>query len=154
MKPNIEQTLIDFEAGRVTRRQAVFALTALTAGAVAVPSAIAAPAGGELKAVSINHVTIKVPDIQRSSQFYQEFFGMKLEQHSDTVHILGVGDGFFGIEQGDATPRVDHFDFGIADFNADEVRAKLKARNLGGSGGRAQDTLKFKDPDGFLIQLN
>jgi hypothetical protein len=55
---------------------------------------------------------------------------MPLKQHSDKTHILGVGKSFFGIEQKDASPALDHYDFGIAGFNADEVTAKLRARNL------------------------
>ena len=55
---------------------------------------------------------------------------MPLKQQSKTVHILGVGESFFGIEQGEAPPaRLDHYDFGIAAFDADETRAKLRKRN-------------------------
>ena len=51
---------------------------------------------------------------------------MPLKQQSARVHILGVGNGFFGIEQGDGkAATVDHYDFGISGFNADEARSKL-----------------------------
>ena len=145
----IETMLTDFERGHVTRRQLALSLAALASGAHA------APTETELKAATINHVTIRVPDLQRTSQFYQEFFGMPLQQQSATVHILGVGNSFFGIEQGDSqTATVDHYDFGIAGFNADEARAKLKKRNLKFAGGNSQESFKFHDPDGFQIQLN
>jgi catechol-2,3-dioxygenase len=36
----------------------------------------AAPKQSGLRAVSLNHVTVRVHDLQRTSQFYQEFFGM------------------------------------------------------------------------------
>ena len=49
--------------------------------------------------MTFNHVTVRVPDVRKTSQFYQEFFGMPLKQHSDKTHILGVGKSFFGIEQ-------------------------------------------------------
>ena len=147
MGSNIERMLTDFEEGRITRRQLVFALGAITAHAQG------APQPKELRAVTINHVTVRVPDLHRTSQFYQEFFGMRLDQSAEKVHILAAGDGFFGIEQGDETPRVDHYDFGIEGFNLDDVVAKLKARNLTPIGS-AKDSLKFRDPDGFLVQLN
>jgi len=147
MKAIIEKLLTDFETGKVSRRQLVFALGAMAA------SAEGAPKAAELPAVSINHVTVRVPDLHRTSQFYQEFFGMALAQSSSTVHILAVGDGFFGIEQGDQTPKVDHYDFGIQGFDADDVVAKLKARNLTPI-GTGKESLKFRDPDGFLVQLN
>jgi hypothetical protein len=70
-------------------------------------------------------------DLHYTSKFYQEFFEMPLKQHSATTHILGVGNCFFGIEQGDRQgPRVDHFDFGLAGFNADDVRTRLTKLNL------------------------
>ena len=143
------ETLIDkFECGTLNRRQLAVSLAAL------VGAAKAAPKDQELKAVSINHVTVRVPDLQRTSRFYQEFFGMPLKQQSAKTHILGVGNCFFGIEQGDGkAATVDHYDFGISGFNADEARAKLKKRALKWDGD-SQESFKFHDPDGFLVQLN
>ena len=144
----IERLVGDFERGRLTRRQLAAALAALVTGAQAAPK----PSG--LRAVSLNHVTVRVPDVHRTSLFYQEFFGMPLKQHSETTHILGVGKSFFGIEQKGNTADLDHYDFGITGFNADDVIAKLKARNLKPEPGGTKESFKFKDPDGFLVQLN
>src|ERR1700674_3599243 len=132
MIDTIERLIGDLECGKLTRRQFAVSLAALAAGAFATPGALASPpAPTGFRAVSLNHVTVRVPNLHRTSQFYQEFFGMPLRQQSATVHILGVGSSFFGIEQGDGqTATVDHYDFGIAGFNADEARAKLKKRNL------------------------
>jgi catechol 2,3-dioxygenase-like lactoylglutathione lyase family enzyme len=152
MIATIERMLSDLEHGRMTRRQLAVSLAALAAGASAVPVVLAAPTG--FRAVSINHVTVKVPDLHRTSQFYQEFFGMPIKQQSATVHILGVGDSFFGIEQGESkTATVDHYDFGIASFNADAVRAKLAERGLKAD-SNSQESFKFIDPDGFHVQVN
>jgi catechol 2,3-dioxygenase-like lactoylglutathione lyase family enzyme len=145
----IETLIREFEQGKLNRRQLVASLAAL---ATSVP----APAAAEgLRAVSVNHVTVRVPDLHRTSQFYQEFFAMPLRQSSAKIHILAVGDSFFGIEQGDrgSGATVDHFDFGIADFNADEARAKLKKRNLKYDSD-SKESFKFHDPDGFVVQLN
>jgi catechol 2,3-dioxygenase-like lactoylglutathione lyase family enzyme len=152
MIATIERMLSDLEHGRMTRRQFAVSLAALAAGASTVPVALAAPTG--FRAVSINHVTVKVPDLPRTSQFYREFFGMPIKQQSATVHILGVGDSFFGIEQGESkTATVDHYDFGIASFNADAVRAKLAERGLKAD-SNSQESFKFIDPDGFHVQVN
>jgi catechol 2,3-dioxygenase-like lactoylglutathione lyase family enzyme len=144
----IERMLGDFECGRLTRRQLAASLAAMVTGA----QATAKPSG--LRAVSLNHVTVRVADVQRTSQFYQEFFGMPLKQHSNTTHILGVGKSFFGIEQKADPVALDHYDFGIAGFNADHVIAKLKARDLKPEPGGNQESFKFRDPDGFLVQVN
>jgi len=80
---------------------------------------------------------------------------MPLRQQSANTHILGVGNSFFGIEQGDSPiATVDHYDFGIADFNADEVRARLRKLNLKFDGGNSKESFKFYDPDGFHVQVN
>ena len=145
----IEKLLNDFERGGLTRRQLATALAALVTGA-----AQAAPKDEGLKAVTLNHVTVRVPDVQKTSKFYQEFFGMPLKQHSDKTHILGVGKSFFGIEQKPGGPALDHYDFGIAVFDADAAVAKLKARDLKVEPGGSKESFKFRDPDGFLVQLN
>ena len=156
MIETIERMLSDLERGKLSRRQFAVSLAVLAAGASAVPGALAAPAPTGFRAVSINHVTVKVPDLHRTSQFYQEFFGMRLKQQSATVHILGVGDSFFGIEQGDGktAATVDHFDFGMTDFNADAVRAKLSERGLKFDSSNSKESFKFYDPDGFHVQVN
>jgi catechol 2,3-dioxygenase-like lactoylglutathione lyase family enzyme len=144
----IERLLNDFERGRLSRRQLAVSLAALATGA----QATAKDEG--LKAVALNHVTVRVPDVQKTSQFYQDFFGMPLKQHSEKTHILGVGKSFFGIEQKGTPAELDHIDFGIAGFDADAVLAKLKARNLKVQSGGTKESFKFWDPDGFLVQLN
>jgi catechol 2,3-dioxygenase-like lactoylglutathione lyase family enzyme len=144
----IDKLIGDFERGRLTRRQLVLSLSVLITGAQAAPNS------SGMRAVSLNHVTVRVPDVQRTSQFYQELFGMPLKQHSETTHILGVGKGFFGIEQKHGGAALDHYDFGIAGFHAAEVTAKLKARNLTVEAGGTSESFKFRDPDGFLVQLN
>ena len=117
MIQTIQMMLSDFECGRLTRRQLALSLATLAAGAQA------APKEKGLKAVSINHVTLRIPDLHRTSRFYQECFGMPRKQQSATVDILGVGTSFFGIEQGGSqTAKVDHYDFGIAGFDAYEAR--------------------------------
>ena len=145
----IEKLLNDFERGGLTRRQLATALAALVSGA-----AHASAKDEGLKAVTLNHVTVRVPNVQKTSQFYQEFFGMPLKQHSEKTHILGVGKSFFGIEEKGTPAELDHYDFGIAGFNADAVLAKLKARNLKVEPGGTKESFKFWDPDGFLVQLN
>jgi catechol 2,3-dioxygenase-like lactoylglutathione lyase family enzyme len=150
----IEKILLDFKRGHLSRRQFTLSLAALATSACAT-RALGMPQPTGFRAVSLNHVTVRVPDLQRTSQFYQEFFGMPLKQHSSTVHILGVGDSFFGIEQGESkTATVDHYDFGIAHFNGDEIRAKLQERGLKVLDPKAQESFKFFDPDGFQVQVN
>jgi catechol 2,3-dioxygenase-like lactoylglutathione lyase family enzyme len=107
--------------------------------------------------VSLKHVTVRVPDLHHTSQFYRQFFGMPLRQQSAKVHILGVGQSFLGIagrQSVSNSATVDHYDFGIADFSADEVRARLSELHLNFSDKTAKESFKFVDPDGFHVQVN
>jgi catechol 2,3-dioxygenase-like lactoylglutathione lyase family enzyme len=155
MIETIERMLSDLERGRLSRRQFAVSLAALAASASVAPVALADPAPTGFRAVSINHVTVRVPDLHRTSQFYQEFFGMPLKQQSATIHILGVGESsFFGIEQdANKAAALSHYDFGMANFNADEVRAKLTERGLQFD-SNSKESFKFYDPDGFQVQVN
>src|SRR5438874_8429389 len=147
MQLTIEKMIGEFERGAITRRQLALSITALLTAA---RSASAEP---DMQAVTLNHVTVRVADVQRTSKFYQDVFGMPLKQHSEKTHILGVGKSFFGIEQKPGGPALDHFDFGIAGCDADAVLAKLKERDLKVEPGGNKDSFKFSDTDGFLVQL-
>ena len=157
MISKVEGLLKDFESGKLTRRQVAVSLVAAAAGSLASPLLRADDVGPQsFRAVSLNHVTLRVPDLQKTSRFYQEFFQMPLRQHSPTVHILGVGHSLLGLEQGNANEpgRLDHYDFGIAHFKADQFRAALRKRNLQIQDERASESFKFSDPDGFVVQVN
>ena len=70
MQQIIDGLLNDFERGSLTRRQLAASLALLVTGAQA------APKDSGIKAVTLNHVTVRVPDLHKTSQFYQDFFGM------------------------------------------------------------------------------
>jgi hypothetical protein len=67
MQPIIDKLIGEFELGRLSRRQLALSLTALLSGARCVP------VGSGMRAVSLNHVTVRVPGVNRTSRFYQEF---------------------------------------------------------------------------------
>jgi catechol 2,3-dioxygenase-like lactoylglutathione lyase family enzyme len=150
----VEKMLSDFESGILSRRQLAATLAGLAAGAASLASP--AKAAPSLKAITLNHVTVRVPNLQKTSKFYREFFGMRLAQQSETIHILTVGDSFFGIEQKPELPALDHFDFGLEGWDAAAMRAKVKAAGLSLTAGARGDeeSFKFNDPDGFVVQVN
>jgi catechol 2,3-dioxygenase-like lactoylglutathione lyase family enzyme len=129
-------------------------LAGLAAGGAGL--ATAAFAAPSLKAITLNHVTVRVPNLQKTSKFYQEFFGMKLAQQSETIHILSVGEQFFGLEQKPGPAALDHYDFGLDGWDAKAMRDKVAAHGLAITpGSRGDDeSFKFNDPDGFVVQVN
>src|ERR1700726_692941 len=131
MEQLIEKLVTDFERGKLSRRQLASTLAGLVAA-----GANAAPSASDFKAVSVNHVTLRVPDVQRSTKFYQDVFGMPMRKSSPTVNILTLNANcFFGIEAAkEKGPAVDHFALGIQNFKAEEAAAKLTKRGLKPSG--------------------
>jgi catechol 2,3-dioxygenase-like lactoylglutathione lyase family enzyme len=150
MQQLIEKMVTDFESGKLSRRQLASALAGLVAA-----GANAAPSASDFKAVSVNHVTLRVPDVQRATKFYQDVFGMPMRKSSPTVNILTLNANcFFGIEAANEKgPAVDHFSLGIQNFKPEEAAEKLKKRGLKPS-GISNEGFKFVDPDGILVQLN
>ena len=149
MQQVIEQMVADFENGRLSRRQLASAIAALVT-----VSAQAAPAASDFKAVSVNHVTLRVSDVERSTKFYQELFGMPMKIPSPTLNLLALNANcFFGVESAkEKSPAIDHFSLGIRNFNLDDAVAKLKKRGL--KPELSKESLKFPDPDGISVQLN
>jgi hypothetical protein len=127
MEMLVEKMLGDYERGVLSRRQLAVTLAGLAAGAATL--ATPARAAPSLKAITLNHVTI---------------------------HILSVGESFFGIEQKPDVAALDHFDFGLEGWDAAAMRAKVAAAGLKlTSGARGDDeSFKFNDPDGFVVQVN
>ena len=127
MQQLIEKLVTDFERGKLSRRQLASTLAGLVTASVN-----AAPNGSDFKTVSISHVTLRVPDVQRSTKFYQEVFGMPMKEESPTVKILSINaNTFFGIEAANEKgTAVDHFAFGIENFKVEEAAAKLRKRGL------------------------
>ena len=66
MIETIERMLSDLERGRLSRRQFAVSLAALAASTSLAPLALATPAPTGFRAVSINHVTVRVPDLHRA----------------------------------------------------------------------------------------
>lgn len=148
-----DQLFSRYDAGQIGRRELLGALAALV---VASPVAWAAaePAVGEVK--QLNHVTVFVPDVEKSVAFYQKLFGMPVLTNQPPGVNLTAGGGFLGIYPAQAgQTRIDHVCLGLEKFDADAVVKKLSDAGVKGSIRLRGDTKEvyFTDPDGIRIQL-
>ncbi len=154
MNRAVDQLLSRYQNGHITRRELLAAL-ALLAAPVPHTSASAAPAVGPVK--SMNHVSIFVPDVQKSKQFYQDLLGLPLLTNQPPGVNLSTGPSFLGIypAQNGQRGSINHVCLGIENFNAESVLKTLQARELQARIRLRGDTqeLYFTDPDGILIQL-
>jgi catechol 2,3-dioxygenase-like lactoylglutathione lyase family enzyme len=147
MKETIENLLNDYERGVVNRAQLVATLADMAA------SSQSRPASSVFRGRTLNHVTLKVSNLERSREFYQQLFGLPVTKQTDDGYNLGLEDSFLGIYKTE-TVGLDHICVGIAEFEFDPVMEKLK---------QCPDSLKptyrgrrifLQDPDGFRVQLS
>ena len=84
MEETIARMLENYEAGKISRRQLIGSLTALTAGAKLAPGEEAASKG-----VGLNHIAIRVTNIRRSRDFYRKLLGLPVMHEAETDCFLG-----------------------------------------------------------------
>jgi catechol 2,3-dioxygenase-like lactoylglutathione lyase family enzyme len=146
MNGTISRLLEAYEKGKMSRREVIqgLALLAATAGT--------AEAAG-FQGNSINHVSLFVSNLQRSTDFYQRVFDCPVNKR-DGNNQLTFGKGFLVLRPGNPPGKVDHFAIGVDNFKKESVTADLKARGVtpidqeGGSG------FHVLDPDGFPVQIS
>jgi catechol 2,3-dioxygenase-like lactoylglutathione lyase family enzyme len=152
MSDKVNGLLSQYESGRLSRRQFVTAMSAL----LATPAALAAPEPiGTVQ--QLNHVTVFVPDVQKSVRFYQDLLGLTVLTEQSPGINLNAGTGFIGIYPAQAsTPAsINHFCLGVKDFDADAALKKLTDRGVRANIRLRGETkeLYFNDPDNLRVQL-
>jgi catechol 2,3-dioxygenase-like lactoylglutathione lyase family enzyme len=98
----------------------------------------------------INHVALRVDDLDRSREFYQRLFGFPVVRSGPASCFLGVNRNFLALFRGDSA-GMDHFCISIDGFDANAVVAKLK--ELGETPRREQERVYFPDPSGLSVQV-
>jgi catechol 2,3-dioxygenase-like lactoylglutathione lyase family enzyme len=147
MTNRISKLLEAYEKGKMSRRQLVQGLALLAAGSSA------AEAAG-FQGNSINHVSLFVNNLQRSTDFYQRVFNCTVNKRDGNNQLM-FGKNFLVLREGKPATKVDHFAIGVDNFNKDSVTADLKARGAtpidqeGGGFG-----FHVLDPDGYPVQIS
>ena len=102
-------------------------------------------------AVTIDHITFLVKDLEATAQFYEKVFGIRVERKDPQVYYIRVGNSFIGlIEAGERPVGFDHFCLGIKDCDSTKIAEKLKNFGLAGEG---PDAPRINDPDGIHVQF-
>jgi catechol 2,3-dioxygenase-like lactoylglutathione lyase family enzyme len=153
---NLDSLLHQYENGSLSRRELLAALALLVTAPAMTNAAQATTPVGAVK--SMNHVSVFVPNVQKSVDFYQALFGLPLLTKQDPGVNLSTGSGFLGIypaQAGATTGSINHVCFGMENFDADAVLKQLTDRGVKGNIRLRGDTkeLYFTDPDGIRVQL-
>jgi catechol 2,3-dioxygenase-like lactoylglutathione lyase family enzyme len=144
MKRTISRLLEAYEKGKMSRRDLVQGLALMAATA---ETASAAAFQGN----SVNHVSLYVSNLERSTDFYQRTFACKVNKR-DGNNQLVFGKNFLVLRPGNPAGKVDHFAIGVDGFNKDAVTADLKAR--GTTPVDQAGEFRVIDPDGFPVQIS
>lgn len=154
LESRIEAELGAFEEGKISRRELVARLGAAAAAAWAAP-AIAKAQGGESKptftSADLNHIALRVTDLDRSREFYAKHLGLELSSQSRSSVFMNCRDENFLAMFKSETPGLDHYCFGIDEFQIDDVVARLDEAGL--EPRRRGNRVYFDDPDGIEVQL-
>ena len=115
----------------------------------------------------IDHVVLRVADLDRAIGFYCEVLGCSLERRVESIDLvqLRAGGSLIALllgdpPQGDAAGNMDHFAVRIEPFDEDDLRRHLErhgvavgevARRYGAEG--LGPSLYIQDPDGNTVEL-
>jgi catechol 2,3-dioxygenase-like lactoylglutathione lyase family enzyme len=147
MKGTISKLLEAYENGKMSRRDLVQGLALLAAGA-----GTASAAG--FQGNSVNHISLYVSNLQRSTDFYHKVFGCTVNKREGNNQLV-FGKNFLVLRPGNPPGKVDHFAIGVDNFKKESVAADLKSRGAtpidqqGGNFG-----FHVVDPDGYPVQIS
>ena len=158
MEKIIDKLIVDFESGRMSRRQLIQTI-AVTAGAAAASApALGAAAPRKLVASSVNHISYGVADYAKTRDFYSDLLGMKVTHDDGKQCFLEFGKTILlarKTRQPDNKPLIDHVCYTLDNWDENAVEAELKRRNLAPRAdmGGGSKSFHVKDPDGFDLQI-
>ncbi len=108
------------------------------------------------EAVGLDHVMLRVPDLERSAAFYRKFFGPETarERNPDRLWFT-VARSRLGLEKAAAgeMPHIEHFGVRVAGFDRKAVARKLGAIGVTVLPSSDEKLLRFRDGDGIGVEL-
>ena len=145
MKDTISKLLEAYEKGNMSRRRLIQGLAVLAAGTTA------AEAAG-FEGNSINHISLYVSNLQRSTDFYSKTFACKVNKREGNNQLM-FGTSFLVLREGKPPAKVDHFSIGVNNFKKETVTADLKARGVTPKDEEGGAGFHVVDPDGYPVQI-
>ena len=146
MNDTISRLLEAYEKGNMSRRRLIQGLAVLAAASTA------AEAAG-FQGNSINHISLYVSNLQRSTDFYQRVFGCTVNKRDGNNQLM-FGKNFLVLREGKPPAKVDHFAIGVDNFKKESVTADLKARGVTPKDEEGGAGFHIVDPDGYPVQIS
>ena len=161
MRHAIDDLVDRYERGALSRRELIAGL--LTLGASALPAAPSSASPRPIEVSGIDHVALRVTDVERSARFYAEHLGATVRSRSSSAIFMDVGaqwialfgPGVASTGFAPTPPGVDHFSFQPTAVRSFEERTRaLRDHGLDPQSPPGSGRVYFKDPDGVILQLS
>lgn len=135
---------------------------------LATRAAAPAPSGADpvLRVTGLDHVVLRVADIDRSIAFYEAVLGLHVERRLATIGLVQLRAGTAMIdlvprtEDEDDGRNMDHFAVRIADMDVPALTAHLKHHGIDAGEVRRRygaegygSSIYITDPDGNTVEL-
>ncbi len=105
-------------------------------------------------AIGLDHVALAVTDMARATDHYAKFFGPPASKKADLVSFQVVNTRLV-LEPvaGGGKPAISRLSFRVAGFDRKATAAKLQKFQVETTPAPGGKALRFKDPNGFTIEL-
>ncbi len=150
MKQIIEKLLSDYESGNMKRRDFIAGISALTALSTGVSSSAQETNEPVFQATHLNHIALRVTDVQKSKEFYTKMLGLNPTRESDSSCFLTFGNDFLALFKSNEA-RMDHYCYSIEHYDVNQAAEKLRAEGI--EPEIHSNRIYFPDPDGHEVQL-
>lgn len=178
MQNEIDTLVTAYDEKRMSRRQLIGALLAASAAPLSAEGGQQKPAvnltgtpppnDALFRGRIVNHVTLRVKDVEESRRFYQELLGARVlldartSEQTGSIDLL-LGDSFVTVSGGRGAADIDHFAIGLdpwpgAERALDMVQTRFpasEARTNQNQFSKAAEvrSVMLKDPNGIAVQL-
>lgn len=149
MQNDVEKMVLDYEKGRITRRELIVHLGAIAA-VMAAGGRATAEGTSTFRANGINHIALNTPDIAVSRDFYVKHLGLKVVREGASNCFMTCDDNFVALFRS-SNSGLNHFCFSVDDYDVADAEQKLSAKGL--KSRRAGNRIYFNDPHGIEVQL-
>jgi catechol 2,3-dioxygenase-like lactoylglutathione lyase family enzyme len=178
MRNEIDKLVTAYDEKRISRRQLIGALLAASATPLAAEggqqkpavnlTGTPAPNNALFRGRIVNHVTLRVKDVEESRRFYQELLGARVlldartSEQTGSIDLL-LGDSFVTVSGGRGAPDIDHFAIGLDPWPGAERALDMVQKRFPASEARTNQnqfskaaevrSVMLKDPNGIGVQL-
>jgi len=109
-----------------------------------------------IQAIGFDHIMLAVSDLEKSAVHYRKIFGMEVARTKKPERIwFAAAKTRLGLETVAAgkMPSIDHISIRVAGFDRRAVTDKLKKLGVEIAPTNDEDLLRFKDPNGLVMEL-